>query len=46
MPDDYKPTPAFRWFAENRHRDTPDWGPVGGEIESFPDQLPFLILKR
>jgi len=38
MPDDYKPTPAFRWFAGNRHRDTPDWGPVGGEIESFPDQ--------
>ncbi len=38
MPEDYKPTPALRWFAENRHRDTPDWGPVGGEIESFPDQ--------
>jgi molybdopterin guanine dinucleotide-containing S/N-oxide reductase-like protein len=25
--DDYKPTPALRWFAEDRQRDTPDWGP-------------------
>ncbi len=38
MPDDYKPTPALRWFAENRHRDTPDWGPVGAAVEGLPDR--------
>jgi len=27
MPEDYKPTPALRWFAEDRSKDTPDWGP-------------------
>ncbi|MFH1490064.1 MAG: molybdopterin-dependent oxidoreductase, partial [Pseudomonadota bacterium] len=27
MPEDYKPTPALRWFAEGRAKDTPDWGP-------------------
>jgi trimethylamine-N-oxide reductase (cytochrome c) len=27
IPDDYQPTPALRWFAEDRKRDTPDWGP-------------------
>jgi molybdopterin guanine dinucleotide-containing S/N-oxide reductase-like protein len=27
MPEDYKSTPALRWFAEDRQRDTPDWGP-------------------
>ncbi len=27
VPADYKPTPALRWFAEGRPRDTPDWGP-------------------
>ncbi|MCP4600168.1 MAG: molybdopterin-dependent oxidoreductase, partial [Proteobacteria bacterium] len=27
MPENYKPTPALRWFAEDRKRDTPDWGP-------------------
>jgi trimethylamine-N-oxide reductase (cytochrome c) len=26
-PADYESTPAFRWFAEDRKRDTPDWGP-------------------
>ena len=26
-PEDRKPTPALRWFAEGRKRDTPDWGP-------------------
>jgi len=24
LPEDYKPTPAFRWFYEGRRRDTPD----------------------
>jgi len=38
MPKDYKPTPAFRWFAEGRKRDTPDWGPVGGAVEGLPDR--------
>jgi len=27
LPENYKPTPALRWFAENRPKDTPDWGP-------------------
>jgi trimethylamine-N-oxide reductase (cytochrome c) len=27
FPKDYKSTPALRWFAEGRHKDTPDWGP-------------------
>ncbi len=26
-PADKPSTPAFRWFAEDRERDTPDWGP-------------------
>ena len=26
-PASHKSTPAFRWFAEDRPRDTPDWGP-------------------
>ena len=27
VPEDQTPTPALRWFAEDRERDTPDWGP-------------------
>ena len=27
IPKDYAPTPALRWFAESRKRDTPDAGP-------------------
>ena len=27
FPKDHKSTPAMRWFAEDRERDTPDWGP-------------------
>ena len=27
LPDDYRATPALRWFAEGRKKDTPDWGP-------------------
>jgi anaerobic selenocysteine-containing dehydrogenase len=27
VPEDQKPTPALRWFAEDREEDTPDWGP-------------------
>ena len=37
LPKKYKPTPALRWFAENRIKDTPDWGPAGGGIMSLPD---------
>jgi len=38
LPKNYKPTPALRWFAEGKKRDTPDWGPVGGGIEGLPDR--------
>jgi anaerobic selenocysteine-containing dehydrogenase len=27
FPKDHKSTPAMRWFAEGRVKDTPDWGP-------------------
>jgi anaerobic selenocysteine-containing dehydrogenase len=27
IPKNYKSTPALRWFAEGRRKDTPDWGP-------------------
>ncbi len=27
VPADRQPTPALRWFAEDREKDTPDWGP-------------------
>jgi trimethylamine-N-oxide reductase (cytochrome c) len=27
VPEDQEPTPALRWFAEDRAKDTPDWGP-------------------
>jgi len=27
IPADKQSTPALRWFAEDRKRDTPDWGP-------------------
>ena len=27
VPEDYTATPALRWFAEGRTKDTPDWGP-------------------
>ena len=35
FPDDYKSTPAMRWFAEDRKRDTPDWGPRPGDTVGF-----------
>jgi len=37
IPKDYRPTPALRWFAENRKKDTPDWGPIGGATQGLPD---------
>ena len=27
VPEPHETTPALRWFAEDRERDTPDWGP-------------------
>ncbi|MEM3550852.1 MAG: molybdopterin-dependent oxidoreductase [Candidatus Bathyarchaeia archaeon] len=33
----YKSTPALRWFAEGRKRDTPDPGFSGGKIAGLPD---------
>jgi trimethylamine-N-oxide reductase (cytochrome c) len=38
VPQDYKPTPAMRWFAEGRKKDTPDPGPNGGAIQGLPDR--------
>jgi len=38
IPEDYKSTPALRWFAEDRKVDTPDWGAPGStssEQEEF-----------
>jgi anaerobic selenocysteine-containing dehydrogenase len=32
---DYKSTPALRWFAEDRLKDTPDWGPAPESQEEF-----------
>lgn len=32
IPEDHRSTPALRWFAEGRKRDTPDWGPPPGDL--------------
>lgn len=37
LPSEYKSTPALRWFAEGRKKDTPDPGPSGGAIQGLPD---------
>jgi len=37
--EDYKPTPALRWFAEDRKRDTPDWGPAPESQAEFGKSL-------
>jgi trimethylamine-N-oxide reductase (cytochrome c) len=34
-PKEYAPTPALRWFAEGRAKDTPDWGPHPESQEEF-----------
>ncbi len=31
FPKNHTSTPALRWFAEGRKRDTPDWGPAPGD---------------
>ena len=38
LPGDYRPTPALRWFAEGRDKDTPDPGPAGGAMQALPDK--------
>jgi trimethylamine-N-oxide reductase (cytochrome c) len=38
MQIEYKSTPALRWFAEGRKKDTPDTGPAGGAIQGLPDR--------
>ncbi len=35
MPEDRKSTPGMRWFAEDRPKDTPDWGPHPETQEEF-----------
>ncbi|MBW1802838.1 MAG: molybdopterin-dependent oxidoreductase, partial [Deltaproteobacteria bacterium] len=35
MPEDYKFTPALRWFAEGREKDTPDPGPAPERQKEF-----------
>ena len=42
LPKDYKPTPTLRWFAENRKKDTPDWGPIGGATQGLPDSEGYI----
>ncbi len=37
--ENYKSTPALRWFAENRKRDTPDWGPAPESQAEFGKSL-------
>jgi molybdopterin guanine dinucleotide-containing S/N-oxide reductase-like protein len=39
IPKNYKPTPALRWYAENRKCDTPDPGPSGGSVQGLPDKV-------
>jgi len=35
LSENYKPTPGLRWFAEDRLKDTPDWGPHPETQEVF-----------
>lgn len=47
VPDDYKPTPGLRWFAENREVDTPDTGnpkrgtDKAGELGTYSGKIEF-----
>jgi len=38
IPKPYKSTPALRWFAEGRKKDTPDTGFPGGKMMGVPDE--------
>jgi len=47
MPEDYKPTPALRWFYENRPCDTPDYNPKkdtekSRELGTFSGKIEFV----
>jgi anaerobic selenocysteine-containing dehydrogenase len=49
FPADYKPTPALRWFAEGRPKDTPDWGPhpesqeeLGNGLQTTSGKIEFV----
>ena len=55
IPKDYKSTPALRWFAEGRQKDTPDWGPhpecqeeLGKGLQTTSGKIEFVSssLKR
>ena len=54
VPKDRKSTPALRWFAEERERDTPDWGPApwdhvkGKGLQTMSGKIEFVSssLKR
>ena len=35
LPANYNSTPALRWFAEGRDKDTPDWGPAPDATPEF-----------
>jgi trimethylamine-N-oxide reductase (cytochrome c) len=53
-PKDRKSTPALRWFAEDREKDTPDWGPApwdqikGKGLQTMSGKIEFVAssLKR
>ena len=47
MPENYKPTPALRWFYENRECDTPDYNPKKGtskakELGTYSGKIEFV----
>jgi len=54
VPENQEPTPALRWFAEGRVKDTPDWGPpiwdqIGGKgLQTQSGKIEFVAnsLKR
>ena len=54
VPKEQEPTPALRWFAEDRVKDTPDWGPpiwdqvAGKGLQTQSGKIEFVAgsLKR
>lgn len=48
LPDNYKPTPGLRWFAEGRPCDTPDYNnpkrgtPKGAELGTYSGKIEFV----
>ncbi|WP_258360403.1 molybdopterin-dependent oxidoreductase [Moorella sulfitireducens] len=41
LPENYHPTPAFRWFYEGRQCDTPDNNPTGGKLGTYTGKIEF-----